>query len=275
MKNNPVYQAGNIALPEGKKAYFASDVHLGLYPYDKSALREKIFVKWLDGIKKDAGVLFLVGDIFDYWYEYRKVVGRGHVRFLGKLCEITDSGIPVYFFTGNHDVWVFDYLPSETGVKVFKNPIEIKINEKQFFIGHGDGIGPGDKGYKFLRKIFHSKFLQLLFSRLHPNFTYGIGQNWSKHSRYSKGLVLPFYGLDKEYNILFAKEYIQKNEIDYFVFGHRHIPMDIKLSEKSRLINLGEWINAYTYAVFDGNDIEILSYRDKSEWDKLNIIRVR
>ena len=274
MKKTKFSDAGSFTLAPGKKAYFASDVHLGLYPLGKSALREKEFVRWLEGIKTDAGILFLVGDIFDYWFEYRKVAPRGFLRFLGKLCEITDSGIPVYFFTGNHDVWVFDYLPSEVGVIVCKNPIEIVMNGSKFFIGHGDGIGPGDNAYKLLRKVFHNRFLQTLFSWLHPNFTFAFGQNWSKHSRYSKGLVETFLGVEKEYNILFAKEYLQDHDVNYFVFGHRHIPMDIKMNESSRLINLGEWIMAYTYAVFDGSAMELHSFRNPEEWDAKNIIRL-
>lgn len=273
MKNNNYFDAGEFSLAEGKKAYFASDVHLGLYPYDQSAAREKDFVRWLEEIKKDAGILFLVGDIFDYWYEYRKVAPRGFVRFLGKLSEITDSGIPVYFFTGNHDVWIFDYLPSELGVIVCKNPIEILINNKKFFIGHGDGIGPGDTSYKMLRRIFHSRFLQFFFSRLHPNFTFALGQNWSKHSRYSKGLVEPYLGQEREYNILFAKDYLKEHAIDFFIFGHRHIPMDISLNRSSRLINLGEWILAYTFAVFDGKEMSLQSFHKPGAWDINNIIR--
>ena len=271
---NQIQQINNLVLPDRKKAYFASDVHLGLYPQDKSALREKVFVKWLDSIKEDVGALFLVGDIFDFWYEYRKVTARGFVRFLGKLCEITDSGVPVYYFTGNHDVWVFDYLPKETGVKVFYNPIEMKINDGNFLIGHGDGLGPGDNAYKILRRIFYNKFLQFFFSRLHPNFAYALGHNWSKNSRSSKGVYEAFYGLDKEFQILFAKEYLRQKPVDYFVFGHRHVPMDIRLSETSRLINLGEWIQSYTYAVFDGKNMELLSFRDKSEWDKIHFVRM-
>lgn len=273
MKTNKYRQIKNLTLEPGKKAYFASDVHLGLYPYEQSSIREKVFVNWLNEIKKDVGVLFLVGDIFDYWYEYKKVAPRGFIRFLGKLCEITDSGVPVYFFTGNHDVWVFDYLPSETGVIVCKNPIEICINNKKFFIGHGDGVGPGDTSYKLLRKIFHSKFLQLLFSRLHPNFTFALGQNWSKHSRYSKGLVEPYLGVEKEYNILFAKDYVKNNDIDYFIFGHRHIPMVINISNYAKLINLGEWIVAYTFGVFDGSEMHLKSYRKPEGWNDKNIIR--
>lgn len=274
MQKNQIQPVSKLVLPENKKAYFASDFHLGLYPYDKSAQREKVIVQWLDKIKPDAGVLFLVGDIFDYWYEYKKVTARGFVRFLGKICEFTDRGIPVYFFTGNHDVWVFDYLPSETGMKVFYNPIEIEINNHSFIIGHGDGIGPNDSGYKILRNIFHSKILQFLFSRLHPNFTYRLGHSWSKHSRYSKGMSEPFYGMDKEYNILFAKDYLTRKHIDYFIFGHRHIPMDIKIGPQSKLINLGEWIFSNTYAVYDGKSLELTSYRDKSEWDKINFVRI-
>jgi UDP-2,3-diacylglucosamine hydrolase len=272
LKNKIYKQVGKISLGPGKKAYFASDVHLGLYPYEKSRDRERVFVNWLESIKKDAGVLFLVGDIFDYWYEYKKVTARGFVRFLGKLCEITDSGIPVYFFTGNHDVWVFDYLPSETGVKVLKNPVEIEINESKFFIAHGDGVGPGDYSYKILRMIFHNKILQFLFSRLHPNFNYTLGKSWSRHSRYSKGLVSPFLGLEKEYNILFAKDYLTRCHFDYFIFGHRHIPMDIKLASDSRLINLGEWIVSCTYAEFDGTNIRLSAFN--KDIDELGVIRL-
>jgi len=275
LKINKIQQVTKLTLPKDKKAYFASDFHLGLYPYEKSAQREKVIVQWLDLIKQDAGALFLVGDIFDYWYEYKKVSARGFVRFLGKICEFTDKGIPVYFFTGNHDVWVFDYLPSETGVQVFYNPIEIEINDRSFIIGHGDGVGPNDSGYKILRGIFHNKILQFLFSRLHPNFTYWIGHSWSKHSRYSKGIFEAFHGMDKEYNVLFAEDYLTKKHIDYFIFGHRHIPMDLKLTaDNSRLVNLGEWIFSNTYAVFDGNDLSLTSYRDKSEWDKINFVRI-
>jgi len=258
--NKQFIHAGRISLPPGKKAYFISDIHLGLYPYDISTLREKVVIEWLDQIRGDAGVLFLVGDIFDFWYEYRKVVPRGFVRFLAKICEFTDRGVPVFFFTGNHDVWAFDYFSTEAGATIFRNPIEMVIGEKKFFIGHGDGIGPGDYGYKFLRKIFHNQVLQFLFSRLHPNFAFGLGHSWSKHSRYSKGLTDSFHGVDKEFNILFAKEFIRNHPIDYFVFGHRHIAMEIELSESSKLFNLGEWVVGNTYAEFDGSQMKLLSF---------------
>jgi len=258
--NNQIHNAGQISFPDDKKAYFISDIHLGLYPYEKSSQRERVVVEWLDQIKKEAGVLFLVGDVFDFWYEYRKVVPRGFIRFLGKICELSDSGIPVYFFTGNHDVWMYDYLSAEIGVTVFRNPIEMEINGKRFLIGHGDGVGPGDTGYKFLRKIFHNKILQFLFSRLHPNFAFALGHSWSKHSRYSKGLFEPFLGKEREFNILFADDYLRSHQVDFFIFGHRHIAMEIQLAGSSKLINLGEWIVGNTYAVFFKGELNLLSF---------------
>jgi UDP-2,3-diacylglucosamine hydrolase len=250
-----------IKLQENKKVVFASDLHLGLYHAKKSILREKLFVKWMTDIQPQVQVLFLLGDIFDFWYEYRKVAPRGFVRFLGKLCEFTDQGIEVHFFTGNHDVWVFDYLPSETGVIVHRNPVLAQINDKVFYIGHGDGLGKGDFGYKFLKVCFRNKILQWLFSRLHPNFAYWIGHTWSKHSRLSKGISEQFLGENKEHQILFAKDYLKTNHIDYFVFGHRHIPIDFKLNESSRLVNLGEWIVANSYAEFDGMKMNLKYYK--------------
>jgi UDP-2,3-diacylglucosamine hydrolase len=248
-------------LKQDKKVFFASDVHLGLHPLDKSREREKYFVKWLDEIKPHAQILFLPGDIFDFWYEYRKVVPRGFTRFLGKLSEFNDLGIEVHYFTGNHDVWVFDYLPSETGVILHRGPITIEINDKTFFIGHGDGMGKGDQGYKLLKACFTSKILQFLFSRLHPNLALSIGHTWSKHSRLSKGVSEAFLGESKEHQVIFAHDYLKDNKIDYFIFGHRHIPMDLKLNETSRLINLGEWIISNSYAEFDGNDVSLKFFK--------------
>ncbi len=273
--NNQLINAGKIFLPENKKAYFISDLHLGMYPYEVSAKRERIVNEWIDEVKADLGVLFLVGDIFDFWYEYRKVAPRGFVRFLAKIAELTDSGIPVYFFTGNHDVWVFDYLSKEIGVKVYRNPIEIAINNKQFFIGHGDGVGPGDTCYKILRKIFHNKALQYIFSRIHPNFAFYLAHSWSKHSRYSKGMFEPFLGKDKEYNILFANEYLTTRHIDIFVFGHRHITMDITVGKASKLYNLGEWIVGNTYGKFDGINFEIKSFAAfNNKGKEINVVKM-
>ena len=247
-------------LPENKKIYFASDVHLGLYPYDHSRIREKLFVKWLEEIRKDAAELYLLGDIFDYWYEYRKVVPRGFTRTLGKLAEITDSGIPVHFFTGNHDVWVFDYLPSEIGVILHNEPYILELNGKRMFLAHGVGLGPGDPGYKLLRRIFRSKFMQWLYSKIHPNLSMRFAHWWSKKSRYSKGIAEAFQGEENELQIVFAKETLKKEHFDYFIFGHRHVPMNYPLNPDSRLINLGEWIFSNTYAMFDGTLLELKQY---------------
>ncbi len=250
-----------IQLQPNKKAYFASDMHLGLYPYDNSRNREKLIVEWLDNIKSDVGELFLLGDIFDFWYEYKKVAPRGFVRFLGKLAELSDNGVNIHYFTGNHDVWVFDYLPSEIGLKLYRSHEIFKINEKVFFISHGDGLYPYDYGYRFLKACFTSPILQFLFSRLHPNFAFFIGHKWSKHSRLSKGIAEKFLGEEKEHQIWFAKRYLQQNLVDYFVFGHRHIPMDYSVDKNVRLINTGEWITANSYAVFDGNDVKLKFYK--------------
>jgi len=249
-----------IQLSPGEKAYFASDFHLGLFPYDKSKMREKLIVKWLDSIKTDAKVLFLLGDIFDFWYEYNKVIPKGYTRFLGKLAEMSDNGTQIHYFTGNHDVWVFDYLEKEIGLTVHKKDKLCQINGKQLMVGHGDELCPNDYGYWFLKSVFKSKILQFFFSRLHPNLALWFGQTWSKHSRLSKGISEAFLGEDKEHQIVFARKYLQNNHADYFIYGHRHIPMDFKLTETSRLINLGEWIHSNTYAVFDGNEMALKHY---------------
>ena len=251
-----------------KKVYFASDVHLGLFPKEKSDTREKHFVQWLTEIKEDAEAVFLVGDIFDFWYEYKKVVPRGFVRFLGKLADLTDSGIPVHFFAGNHDIWINDYLSKEAGVILHTDPFITSINGKSFYIAHGDGLGPGDYTYKVLRRIFTNRVMQFLFSRIHPNLAFNFGHWWSKQSRYSKGLYEEFLGNDKEYLILYAQEILKKQAYDYFIFGHRHIPMEIDLGN-STLVNLGEWISAYTYASFDGVQLKLASYKKDFDFNRI------
>jgi UDP-2,3-diacylglucosamine hydrolase len=250
-----------ISVKEGEKIYFASDMHLGLFPYDKSMEREKLIVKWLDSIKPDAKVLFLLGDIFDFWYEYRKVIPKGFTRFLGKLAELADMGVEIHFFTGNHDVWAFDYLPKEIGLTIHRQDISFAINNKQFLIGHGDELCPTDYGYRILKSIFKTKFLQFLFSRLHPNLALAFGHTWSKHSRLSKGVAEAFLGEEKEHQIVYARKYLKHSQVDYFVYGHRHIPMDFNLTATSRLINLGEWIYSNSYAVFDGMNMELKYFK--------------
>lgn len=245
-----------------KKIYFASDVHLGAPALNNNKEREIHFVKWLDQVKEDAEAIFLMGDIFDFWFEYKSVVPRGFTRVLGKIAEITDSGIPVHFFTGNHDIWVFDYLPKEIGVTVHRDIWKTELMGKKFFLGHGDGLGPFDRSYQMLKKIFTNKFLQWAFARIHPNFAIGLAHKWSGHSRLKDGKVEAdsFRGEDKEWLVLFAKEELKKEHYDYFVFGHRHWPCNIQLNEKSRYINTGDWVTHFTYAVFDGEKMEVLNY---------------
>jgi UDP-2,3-diacylglucosamine hydrolase len=242
------------------KYYFISDVHLGLYPAESSKEREKKLIRWLETIKDDAAELFLVGDIFDFWHEHKHVVPKGFVRFLGKLAELTDLGIKVCFFSGNHDVWAYGYFEDELNIKILHQSIEREINGKKFYIGHGDGIGPGDTGYKLLKWAFRNRFLQWIFARLHPNFSMWLGKSWSKNSRYSKGIVAEEFMGEKELQLIFARQTLKEKPIDYFIFGHRHIPWDIKLTENSRIINLGDWIYSFTYAVFDGHELEIKQF---------------
>ncbi|MBA3971899.1 MAG: UDP-2,3-diacylglucosamine diphosphatase [Bacteroidetes bacterium] len=244
-----------------KKIYFASDFHLGVPSYEKSLEREKLIVKWLDEVKNDAHEIYLMGDVFDFWFEYKHAVPKGFIRLLGKIAEIVDSGIPITLFTGNHDMWMFDYLSKELGVTIYREPITREYSGKKFFLAHGDGLGPGDNGYKFIKKIFANPFSQWLFARLHPNFGIGMAQYWSRKSRASQSPKDESYkGDDSEWLALFAKEVLQKEHFDYFIFGHRHLPLDIKISDQSRYINLGEWVNHTTYAVFDGNNLELKKY---------------
>lgn len=246
-----------------KKIYFASDFHLGVPNYEESLVREKRVVTWLDQVSKDAEEIFLVGDVFDFWFEYKTVVPRGFVRLLGKIAEITDKGIPVHYFIGNHDMWVFDYLPKETGIQLHHNPVQRTFNGKKFYIGHGDGLGPGDHGYKLIKKVFRNRVCQWLFARLHPNFGIGMANFWSKTSRKHTGESdRKFLGEENEWLAIYSKEILEREYFDYFIFGHRHLPIDIQLSENSRYINLGDWISHYTYAVFDEGQLVLKSYKD-------------
>jgi len=245
----------------GKKVYFASDFHLGVPDYASSLAREKKIVRWLDSIRNDCEELYLLGDVFDFWFEYKTVVPRGFVRLLGKLAEFTDAGIPVHYFTGNHDMWTFDYLTKELNVKLYRAPIEATYNGKQFYIGHGDGLGPGDRGYKFIKRIFASPVCQWLFARLHPNLGVGIANYFSGKSRIATGTTdETYHGEEKEWLVIHAKEILRKKHFDYFVFGHRHLPLDIAVSNNTRYINLGDWVQYNTYAVFDGQKLELKKY---------------
>ncbi len=244
-----------------KKIYFASDFHLGVPTHASSLVREKTICRWLDSIKGDAAEIYLVGDIFDFWYEYTYTVPKGTVRLLGKIAEITDSGIPVHFFVGNHDLWMNDYFEEELNVRVHHEAITKTYNGKNLYIGHGDGLGPGDKSYKVLRRIFASKTCQWLFSRLHPNLAFYIAKKSSKRSRVITGdSDEKFLGAENEWLFLFSREYQKTHPIDYFVFGHRHLPLDLDVDGKARYINLGEWIQYNSYAVFDGEKMELKTF---------------
>lgn len=244
-----------------QKIYFASDFHLGVPTPEKSLEREKLLVQWLDEVSKDAAAIYLVGDIFDFWFEYKHAIPKGFVRLQGKIAALTDQGIPVHFFTGNHDMWMFDYHKKELGIIMHRAPILIEEQGKKIMIGHGDGLGPGDKGYKFIKKVFANRFFQWCFARLHPNFGIGIANYFSRSSRAATGNDdKRFLGKENEWLAIYAEEALQKESIDYFIFGHRHLPIALPVGEKSKYINLGEWINYSTYAVLHDGELTLKSY---------------
>ncbi len=239
------------------KVYFASDFHLGINGRQSSRDRELAIVKWLDEVSKDADSIYLLGDTFDYWFEFRSVVPKGFVRLLGKLAELTDRGIPVYAFTGNHDMWMFGYFEKELGVPVYRDPLLRTIDGKQFMIGHGDGLGPGDHGYKFIKRVFRSKLCQWLFARFHPNFGMWLMKYFSGTSR-SMTSIPDFLGEEKEWLIQYCNETLKTQHVDYFLFGHRHLPIDHLLGNgQSRYLNTGDWLSHYTYVVWDGNSLRL------------------
>ncbi|MEP6466487.1 MAG: UDP-2,3-diacylglucosamine diphosphatase [Parafilimonas sp.] len=247
----------------GKKIYFLSDFHLGAPDFASSLIREKKIVAFLESIKADAQQIIIDGDIFDFWYEYKTVVPKHFVRLLGKLAEITDSGIPVMLFAGNHDMWMRDYFQTELNIPVYFEPKTFNWNNKKFYVGHGDGLGPGDHGYKFIKKIFRNKFCQWLFGQMHPTLGMGVANFFSRESRKKAGSADAFFlGDDKEWLVIYSREMLAKEHYDYFIFGHRHLPLRIKLNDNAVYINLGDWINYFTYAVFDGTTVELKKWQD-------------
>ncbi len=250
-------------IPEGKKVYFASDNHLGAPTPEKSRVRERQFVAWLDTIKKDAAAVYLMGDLFDVWIEYNRVVPKGFVRVLGKLAALTDSGIPVYFFAGNHDMWMSGYFEEELGIPVSFAPQELILNNKKFLIGHGDGLGPGDRGYKRLKKVFSNRLMQFLFRWIHPDLGLRLAQYLSLRNRLISGDEDKKYqGPKQEWLVQYCEKKLETATFDFFVFGHRHLPLDIELSKNARYINLGDWIEYNTYAVFDGDTLTLNTWDD-------------
>lgn len=255
-----------MTLTPAKKIYFLSDFHLGTPDAASSLQREKKIVRFLDSIKQDAEQIFIVGDMFDFWFEYSTVVPKGYVRILGKLAELTDAGIRIHFFVGNHDMWMRSYFQTELNIPVYFEPKTFEFNGKKFYVGHGDGQGPGDEGYKFLKKIFRNKICQGLFGIIPPNIGMGLANYLSRKSRAIATRVPErFLGEDNEWLLIYSKEVLQKEHFDYFIFGHRHLPIDFIINENSRYINLGEWINYDSYAVFDGINTELKYYKEKFE----------
>lgn len=244
-------------LAPGQKIYFASDFHLGVPDAASSLSREKKIVRWLDQVKRDAALIILVGDIFDFWFEYKHAIPRGFVRLQGKLAELTDCGIGVYFFTGNHDMWMFDYFTQELNIPIFRKPISTQLGTKTFYIGHGDGLGPQDYSYKLLKRIFANPACQWLFARLHPNLGIGLATRWSRRSRINNNAKEEVFKGDDEWLIQFCKAMEQQKPHDYYIFGHRHLPLDVPINERARYVNLGEWVNFYSYAVFDGQNLSL------------------
>jgi len=245
-----------------KKIFFASDFHLGVPDHASSVAREKLIIAWLDQIKTEAHSIYLLGDIFDFWFEYKHAIPRGFIRLQGKLAELSDKGIPIIFFTGNHDMWMFDYFPKELGIPIYREPIVLQCGTQKLMIGHGDGLGPGDSSYKILKKFFNSKVCQWLFARIHPNLGIGIAQIWSRKSRISNTKrEEKFQGEENEFLLTYCKELEKKNHHDYYIFGHRHLPLDLPVGEASRYINLGEWVHVNTYAVYDGKTVELKTFQ--------------
>lgn len=255
-------------MKERNKIYFASDFHFGIPDHGSSLKREKYFVQWLDKVKEDAAHIYLMGDIFDFWFEYKTVVPKGFVRLLGKLAEITDSGVPVSLFRGNHDVWAFNYFEEELNIRLHRKPQLIEFSGKKFYLAHGDGLGPGDRGYKFLKKVFACRLNQWLFRWLHPDLGARMGLYFSKKSRLAniakEGKKDTSNNIEDEMLYLYSKGLLKKQSgIDYFIFGHRHLPTQVKLNENAQMVILGDWISNFTYAVFDGSELMLKKFEEE------------
>ena len=259
----------HIELKQGKRAYFSSDFHLGAPSPEASRVRERTIVHWLESIRYDAQVIFLVGDIFDFWFEYKHAVPKGFIRLLGKLAELSDDGIELIFFTGNHDMWMADYFTTELGAAIHRTPIRyifstVRGTQRTILVGHGDGLGPGDHVYKGLKKVFENSLARWTFRQLHPDVGLRIANTWSRHSRISntKKGEETFKGEEQEWLYLYCREVEAVSPHDFYIFGHRHLPLDLQVGPTSRYINLGEWVNQQTYAVFNGDDVELIEWEE-------------
>ena len=255
-----------MKLPKDKKVFFASDQHFGAPTAEESKIREVWFINWLASIENEASALFLLGDLFDFWFEYKKAVPKGFIRVLGKLAQLADQGIGVYFFVGNHDLWMEDYFEKELGITVYKQPQDITIEGVHFYMGHGDGLGPDDNGFKRLKKVFTHPVAKRLFHAIHPDIGLRLGQYLSLRNKKLSGAQTPPYtGAEQEWLVHFARQKLQEQHRDFFLFGHRHLPLEIELTAQSKYINLGDWVRHFSYAVFDGKQIELKKWNTKDD----------
>ncbi len=248
-------------MKEGKNLYFASDFHLGIPDYETSLVREKKIIDWLEYVAPNAEKIFLMGDIFDFWYEYKKVVPKGFVRLQGKIAALVDSGIEIYFFKGNHDMWMFNYFQQELGVKLISDELEFEANGKKFYLHHGDGLGDGDYSYKFLKRIFRNPICIWLFGVLPNRVGLGIAHYFSSKSRLANSAYDETYHEGSEWLLQFCNKKIQTKAYDYMIFGHRHLPLNINLDNGGKYINLGEWLHHCTYAMFDGTTVTLEKFK--------------
>lgn len=249
----------NINLEQGKKIYFLSDFHLGTPSKEKSEEREKKIIDFISSVEHEAQAIFFVGDVYDFWFEYKYLIPKGFIKFQAKLFQLVDKGITLYFFPGNHDLWMFDYYEKELGAVVSREPLQFEINGKKFFVVHGDGRGPGDTVHKLILKVFESRFFQFVFKCFPTDFTFWIANSWSKSSRAGNASKNEEHFLgDDEWLWQYAKTIEQKEHFDYYVFGHRHLPLELPVGESSKYINLGDWLKFYTYGVFDGNEMKLM-----------------
>ena len=253
-----------------KNVYFISDAHLGSWALEHRRMQERRLVRFLDDIKDKAQAVYMLGDMFDYWYEYKYVVPKGYTRFLGKVSELTDMGVEVHYFIGNHDIWMYGYLEQECGVILHKEPMTLEIMGKEFFLAHGDGMGDPSRTFRFMRGLFRNKFCQFLFSLLPTRWSMPLGMSWAKKSMEDHRLagVDKYLGEDMEFQVVYAKNYLKTHpNLNYFIFGHRHIELDLMLTHSCRLMIIGDWISQFTYVVFDGKSLTMNNYL---EGEKMN-----
>jgi UDP-2,3-diacylglucosamine hydrolase len=248
-----------------KAIYFVSDFHFGTDGQLTSLEREKKLVRFFDSIEENAEKIYLLGDVFDYWFEYKRAIPKGFVRILGKIASMRDSGIEIEFFTGNHDMWMFKYFEEEFNIPIHRAPLQVELQGKNFLLGHGDGLGPGDRKYKMIKKVFANKVLQKLYGTIHPNLGLRLMRKFSSKSReFNSPEELTFLGPEKEWLVQYSEEYIKENKVDYLVFGHRHLPIDYSLSNgESRYVNLGDWLSHYSYGKLENGKLELLFFENE------------